>query len=67
MISPGAINTTPDQPLNELMKRLQDRNPLGRMGTPAEVGALAVFLASDEAAWITGQNHIIDGAESLGL
>ena len=66
-ISPGPINTTPDQPPNELMKRLQDRNPLGRMGTPDEVAALAAYLASDEAKWITGQNFTIDGGESLGL
>jgi len=66
-ISPGPINTTPDQPPNELMKRLQDRNPLGRMGTPDEVAALAANLASDEAKWITGQNFTIDGGESLGL
>ena len=66
-ISPGPINTTPQQPPNELMKRLQDRNPLGRMGTPEEVAALAAHLASDEAKWITGQNFTIDGGESLGL
>ena len=66
-ISPGPINTTPDQPPNELMKRLQDRNPLARMGTPDEVAALAAYLASDEARWITGQNFTIDGGESLGL
>lgn len=66
-ISPGPINTTPDQPPNELMKRLQDRNPLGRMGTADEVAALAAYLASEEANWITGQNFTIDGGESLGL
>ncbi len=66
-ISPGPINTTPEQPPNELMKRLQDRNPLGRMGRPEEVAALAAYLASDEAKWITGQNFTIDGGESLGL
>lgn len=66
-ISPGPINTTPEQPPNELMKRLQDRNPLGRMGRPDEVAALAAYLASDEAEWITGQNFTIDGGESLGL
>ena len=66
-ISPGPINTTPEQPPNELMKRLQDRNPLGRMGRPDEVAVLAAYLASDEAEWITGQNFTIDGGESLGL
>jgi 3-oxoacyl-[acyl-carrier protein] reductase len=37
--------------------------PLGRMGTPAEIGALAVYLASDEAAWITGKVFRIDGGQ----
>ena len=37
--------------------------PLGRMGTPAEIGALAVYLASDDAAWITGKVFRIDGGQ----
>jgi 3-oxoacyl-[acyl-carrier protein] reductase len=35
--------------------------PLGRPGTPEEIGKLAVFLASDDAAWITGKIYRIDG------
>jgi len=35
--------------------------PLSRFGTPAEVGALALYLASDEAAYVTGQIFVIDG------
>jgi 3-oxoacyl-[acyl-carrier protein] reductase len=37
--------------------------PLARMGTPQEVGRLAVYLASDDAAWITGEVFRIDGGE----
>jgi glucose 1-dehydrogenase len=37
--------------------------PLGRMGSVDEIGALAVYLASDDAAWITGQNFRIDGGQ----
>lgn len=40
------------------------RQPLGRLGTTAEVAALAVYLASDEAAFTTGQTHVIDGGWS---
>ncbi len=35
--------------------------PLGRLGTPEEIGRLAVYLASDDASWITGKNFHIDG------
>jgi 2-keto-3-deoxy-L-fuconate dehydrogenase len=41
------------------------RQPMGRLGTPAEVAWLAVYLASDEAAFTTGQAHIIDGGVAL--
>lgn len=37
------------------------RQPLGRLGTAAEVAALALYLASDESAYTTGQLHVIDG------
>jgi len=37
------------------------RQPMGRIGTPEEVAALVVYLASDESAFITGQAHVIDG------
>jgi 2-keto-3-deoxy-L-fuconate dehydrogenase len=42
-----------------------DRQPMGRLGTPAEVAWLAVFLASDEASYITGQAHLVDGGMAL--
>jgi 2-keto-3-deoxy-L-fuconate dehydrogenase len=38
---------------------------MGRLGTPQEVAALAVFLASDEASYITGQIHLVDGGMAL--
>ena len=38
---------------------------MGRLGTPEEVAALAVFLASDEASYITGQPHLVDGGMAL--
>jgi 2-keto-3-deoxy-L-fuconate dehydrogenase len=42
-----------------------DRQPIGRLGTAAEVAALAVFLASDESCYITGQPHLVDGGMAL--
>jgi len=35
--------------------------PLGRLGSPEDVAAAVAFLASDDAAWITGQTLVIDG------
>ena len=42
-----------------------DRQPLGRLGTTQEVANLALFLASDEASYVTGQAHLVDGGLAL--
>src|SRR5215216_1652504 len=42
-----------------------ERQPMGRLGTPQEVAQLAVFLASDESSYITGQPHLVDGGMAL--
>jgi 2-keto-3-deoxy-L-fuconate dehydrogenase len=41
------------------------RQPMGRLGTPEEVAWLALFLASDEASYITGHAHLVDGGMAL--
>lgn len=41
------------------------RQPMGRVGTPAEIAALAVYLASDESSFTTGQAHVIDGGWNM--
>jgi 2-keto-3-deoxy-L-fuconate dehydrogenase len=41
------------------------RQPMGRLGTPEEVAWLVLFLASDEASYITGQTHLVDGGMAL--
>jgi 2-keto-3-deoxy-L-fuconate dehydrogenase len=42
-----------------------ERQPMGRLGTAEEVAALAVYLASDEASYTTGQIHLVDGGFAL--
>jgi len=46
---------------SEVFEKLSKYQPIGRMGTPAEVAALAAFLCSDEAAFITGAAYPLDG------
>nr|WP_256375046.1 SDR family oxidoreductase [Ensifer sp. BR816] len=41
------------------------RQPMGRLGTPEEIAALAVYLASDVSAYTTGHVHVVDGGMSL--
>ena len=45
----------------EIFRKLSDYQPLGRMGKPEEVAAMAVFLCSDEASFITGSPFAVDG------
>jgi glucose 1-dehydrogenase len=63
-IGPGAIYTPIDKDV-ESDAKLDDRMlaeiPMGRWGRPEEVAHLAVYLASDEAAYVTGSTHFIDG------
>lgn len=42
-----------------------NRQPMGRLGTPEEIAALAVYLASDESSYTTGQIHLADGGFAL--
>jgi len=51
--------------LDEVRKAFIDRQPMARLGTAEEVAALALFLASDEASYITGQAHLVDGGFAL--
>ena len=66
-IAPGAVDTPMDAPLKEQpeqMQKLLSEIPAGRMGKPEEIAALAVYLASDAAAYVTGSTFIIDGGMS---
>lgn len=53
------------QSLDAARQTFVDRQPMGRLGRAAEVAALAVFLASDESLYITGQPHLVDGGLAL--
>jgi 3-oxoacyl-[acyl-carrier protein] reductase len=55
-ICPGYIDTPMTAPMSELMRKaVLGRTPLGRWGLPEEIAATALFLASDDASFITGQ------------
>jgi glucose 1-dehydrogenase len=63
-IGPGAIYTPIDADIEakpELEKALMGEIPLNRWGQPSDVAGLAVYLASDEAGYVTGSTYFIDG------
>jgi len=63
-IAPGAIATPINTALMNNKPKLDaliQNIPLGRLGTPEDVAALAAFLASDEASYITGSTYVVDG------
>lgn len=72
VICPGTVDTPS---LHERLKATGDyekamkdfvaRQPMGRLAGPEEIAKLAVYLASDESAFVTGQSHLIDGGWSL--
>jgi NAD(P)-dependent dehydrogenase (short-subunit alcohol dehydrogenase family) len=45
----------------------RERIPVGRFGSPADVSGAVAFLASDDAAWITGHHLVVDGGQTVGL
>jgi len=62
VVAPGFVATAMTDAIPEANKaRLMDAIPLGRMGTPADIAAAVVYLASDEAAWVTGQTLHVNG------
>ena len=47
------------------IRSMEEAVPLGRLGTPRDVAQAALFLASDEAAYITGTTIMVDGGQTL--
>tara|TARA_B100001123_G_scaffold317617_1_gene355883 strand:- start:364 stop:1101 length:738 start_codon:yes stop_codon:yes gene_type:complete len=65
-IAPGFIDTAMTNSLNDdQKKKLLDSIPTGRLGRPEDVAACAVFLASEEAAYITGQTLHVNGGMAM--
>jgi 3-oxoacyl-[acyl-carrier protein] reductase len=61
-VAPGFVLTELTQDLPEaLQAQITERTPLGRFGTPEEIASAVAFLASDDAAYITGQVLAVDG------
>ena len=66
VVAPGFVETDLTADLPEALKEAGiERTPLGRMGNPADVAASVLFLASDEAGFITGQVLAVDGGLAL--
>ena len=64
-INPGAVDTEGARAVGAMSEAARaayvQRTPLGRLGTPADIASLAVFLASDAASWITGEVIAVSG------
>ncbi|MGD0642591.1 MAG: SDR family oxidoreductase [Roseiarcus sp.] len=57
----AALSAQTNQPVEAVRQAFVDRQPMGRLGKPDEVAMLALYLASDESAFTTGQIHVVDG------
>lgn len=61
----AAVSKSTGKSLKAVRQEFIDRQPMGRLGTAAEIAWLAVYLASDEASYTTGQTHLADGGFAL--
>jgi 2-keto-3-deoxy-L-fuconate dehydrogenase len=61
----GARAQATGKSVAEIERAFIERQPMGRLGRASEVAALVLFLASDEASYITGQAHLVDGGMAL--
>jgi len=70
-VNPGVVVTEihkrggmDQEAYNLFLERSKQTHPLGRVGQPEEIAALVLFLASEQASWITGATYSIDGGRS---
>lgn len=71
-VAPGPIETNffdafgkGEDDADKLREQISGQVPLGRMGKPAEVAAVAAFLLSDDASYVTGSEYMVDGGLTL--
>ncbi len=67
-VSPGPIGSDffdrtgmPEEQIEQFLEQILTSVPLGRIGTPEEVAAVAAFLLSDDASYVTGSEYVVDG------
>jgi 2-keto-3-deoxy-L-fuconate dehydrogenase len=60
-----AVSKQTGKAIKQVQEDFIGRQPMGRLGTAKEVAALALFLASDESSYITGQPHLVDGGLAI--
>jgi NAD(P)-dependent dehydrogenase (short-subunit alcohol dehydrogenase family) len=63
-VHPGFVDTPMTKPGHtnpEVARKRLEATPLGRFGTPADIAAGCLYLASDDASWVTGSELVIDG------
>ena len=66
MVAPGFIATPMTDALTEAQKaKLNEQIPLGRMGSPSDIAAAVLYLASDEAGWVTGATLHVNGGMAM--
>jgi NAD(P)-dependent dehydrogenase (short-subunit alcohol dehydrogenase family) len=67
-VAPGYVLTPMQRAeyTDEMLEAVNQKIPLRRHADPAEIAALFTFLASDDAAYITGSVYVIDGGETAG-